>query len=279
MTTRQIALPDGARARFHGWYDGGITSRRRTVRARSRRRRSTSTTSRRSRSSIRTAPVDRAPRDRNADEGHARRHDRRARAAPVWLRGRYVVAAGGQVTVKDIEYRLTNVTVERCQRRHTRPAALRPSDGTRVRVALAPVHRRVPGARRALRPGDGLGHRHQDGRRHDTALRAATRFGHRGRSATGAIRGQDQRSRARRRTDLRDLGRPDCRYRDHRSHSTSRSPSPSSRSSPGAGAGRSSHAPAQRRRRSALARQDDSRRTAQRRSTACRRMTRRGRSR
>ena len=137
MATRQIALPGGARARFHGWYDEGYHF---------------SPTDRSGQILAAAFDVDYLTSFTFTDSHRAAVNPRRVTAmqlkdtlgatidtrgaAPVWLRGRSVVAAGGRVTMKDIEYRLTTVTVNGANVVTRGEQRFMPSHGSRVRVAL-----------------------------------------------------------------------------------------------------------------------------------------------
>lgn len=137
MSTRQVALSSGARARFHGWFDGGYHF--------SRNDRS---------GQIEVAAFDvdyltsfafvdsrRAAVDRRRVTGVQLKDTLGATiktrgATPVWLRGRYVVAAGGRVTVKNLEYRFSTVTVSGANVVTSGEQRFLPSQDSRIRVAL-----------------------------------------------------------------------------------------------------------------------------------------------
>jgi hypothetical protein len=137
MSTRLLVLPNGARARFHGWYEEGYHF----------------SSSDRS-SQIETAAFDV---DYLTSFAFVDSHDlpvdaRRVSAMqikstlgvtidtrgapPVWLRGRSVVSAGGTVTAKNVEYRLTSVTVGGANVVTSGEQRFVPATGARVRVAL-----------------------------------------------------------------------------------------------------------------------------------------------
>lgn len=137
VTTREIRVPGGARARFHGWYDEGYHF---------------SPTDRSGQTLAATFDVDYLTSFTFTDSQRTAVDPRRVTAmqlkdtlgatidtrgaAPRWLRGRSVVTAGGGVTMKDIEYRLTTVTVNGANVVTRGEQRFKPSHGSRVRVAL-----------------------------------------------------------------------------------------------------------------------------------------------
>jgi hypothetical protein len=137
MSTRQIALSDGVRARFNGWYDGGYHF---------------SSTDRSGQIEVAAFDVDYRTSFAFVDSHRAPVDPRRVTAmelkdtlgatvdargaTPLWLRGRSVVAAGGQVTLRDIEYRLTTVTVRGANVVTRGKQRFVPTDNSPVRIAL-----------------------------------------------------------------------------------------------------------------------------------------------
>lgn len=137
MYTRQVALPGGVRARFHGWYDGGYHF---------------SGTDFSGQVEVAAFDVDYLTSFAFVDSHGAAIDKRRVTgmevrdtlgttidahgSVPVWLLGRSVVAAAGRVALKDTEYRFTKVTVGGANVVTRGRQRFAPSHGSRVRVAL-----------------------------------------------------------------------------------------------------------------------------------------------
>jgi hypothetical protein len=114
LSTPNVTLPDNSRARFHGWYDGGYHY---------------SPTDLSGQTEVAAFDVDYLTAFSFVDARGARVDPRRVTrtelrdefgttietpgAQPVWLVGRSVVSTLGRVTLRDIEYRFTQVMVNK----------------------------------------------------------------------------------------------------------------------------------------------------------------------
>ena len=217
VSTREIELPGSSRARFHGWYDGGYLY---------------SATDRSGQTEVAAFDVSYLTSFSFVDTQGIKVDPQRVTRAelrdqlgttvetrqtqPVWLVGRSVVSAAGRVTLRDIEYRFTEVRVDKVNVVRTRPGAIHAAhDATRARPAqhLPGV---VPGARCDLRHVSRLGDRAPTRERDDATVRAQERLGHRPGTHARQVRGGDRRNRPGQGADLRVLPGRVGRHPDHR---------------------------------------------------------------
>ena len=137
VATTEIPVPGGARARFHGWYDEGYHfsptdhSGQILAAAFDVDYRTSFTFSDSHRTPVNPRRVT-AMQLKDTLGATVNMRD----AKPVWLPGRSVVASGGRVTLKDIEYRLSTVTVNGANVVTRGEQRFKPSHGSRVRIAL-----------------------------------------------------------------------------------------------------------------------------------------------
>lgn len=113
VESTDVTLPDRSRAQFHGWYDGGYrysaTDRSGQVEVAAF---DVSYLTEFSFVDTHGAPIAsaRVSRAELRDQRGATVVTRRAR--PAWLVGRSVVASGGRVSLRDVQYRFTEVLVD-----------------------------------------------------------------------------------------------------------------------------------------------------------------------